>query len=489
MSYAISAGHQLTVEAAEEVLLAGGNAIDAAIAAFLMSWVAEPCMSSAGGGGFAQVFFDGKKPRVFDFFCQTPQQKLAAGEIDFFPIVVDFGTAKEIFHVGRGSTAVPGSVAGVFALHKHFGRMPMHELAQPAIIVAKEGVVVNAFNYHIHFLLQSILELDPIGRELYFEDGKMTAEGRKRYMPGLADYLDYLSKEGPNAFYRGEVARKIVEDHQQKGGCLQLSDFEDYTVNIKNPLLIDYQEYQISANPKPSLGGYYLQSYFEYFQKNGPAKQAFSPKYLEHLFGAYQSLEVEKRKEGGALGRFIAQLKAGGTTHLNVVDKWGNAVSLSSSNGEGSGSFVSGTDIQLNNMLGEAALLPGGFHSWEPNTRLSSLMTPTMVFDEHKRLRLVLGSSGAGRIASALCQIIYLSLAYNFDLARAVSAPRAHFQDDIFNIEPGFQEGYQHPDEHFKIWSQPSVYFGGVNALKIKNDQWTAIGDQRRFGTGRAVND
>lgn len=488
MSYAISAGHQLTVNAAEEVLLAGGNAIDAAVAAFFMSWVAEPCMSSAGGGGFAQVYFEGKAPLVFDFFCQTPGHKLSADQIDFFPITVDFGTAKEVFHVGRGSTAVPGSIAGAFALHKHFGRMPIRELAQPAVLAAKDGLIVSAFNHHIHFLLRSILELHQVGRALFFEDGEMAALGSKRNMPGLADYLDYLTVEGPAAFYKGEVAQKIVQDHQQNGGCLRLSDFEKYQVNIKKTLVMDYRGYQISANPKPSLGGYYLQSYFDYFQKSEPAKQPFTAKYLEHLFNAYQTLEEEKRKEGGALGRFLAQLKSGGTTHMNVVDQWGNAVSLSSSNGEGSGSFIDGTDIQLNNMLGEAALLPGGFHSWEPNTRLSSLMTPTLVFDMQKKLRLVLGSSGAGRIASALCQIIYLSLTYGLDLGSAVSAPRAHFQDDIFNMEPGFQKGYQHPNEYFKTWDQPSVYFGGVNALESSKGQWSAVGDQRRFGVGKAVN-
>lgn len=487
MPYAISTSHPLTLEAMEEVLLAGGNAVDAAIAGFLMSWVAEPCMSSAGGGGFAQVFFDGNQPLVFDFFCQTPKRKLSAAQMDFFPVTVDFGSATEVFHVGRGSTAVPGSVAGVFALYKKFGTMPFNELAQPAIAAAKEGVVVNTFNYYIHKLLRSILELHSVGRAIFFENDEMTALGAKRFMPELGDYLDYLAREGPNAFYKGEVARKIVQDHQQNGGCLQQADFEEYQVNIKKPLLINYHQYQIFANPRPSLGGYYLQSYFNYFKNAVPANHPFTAQYLEHLFNAYQSLEEDKRKEGGALGRFLAQLKSGGTTHFNVVDQWGNAVSLSSSNGEGSGSFAEGTNIQLNNMLGEAALLPGGFHSWKPDTRLSSLMTPTLVFEENK-LKLVLGSSGAGRIASALFQIIYLSLVYGLDLEAAVSAPRAHFQDEVFNVEPGFQEGYQHPNEYYKIWDKLSVYFGGVNAIERNNNLWTAVGDQRRSGVGKAVN-
>lgn len=484
MSYAISAGHQRTLEAAESILTSGGHAVDAAIAAFLMSWVAEPCMSSAGGGGFAQVFFDRNPPVVFDFFCQTPQQKPPADEMDFFPVTVDFGAAKEVFHVGRGSTAVPGSVAGVFALHQHFGKIPMKELAQPAISAAKSGVVVNEFNHYVHQLLKAILDLHPTGRSLYIENGEIAAIGTRRFMPGLADYLEYLALEGPNAFYEGEIADKIATDHRNHGGCLRRDDLSGYKVNINKPLDITFHQHLISANPQPGLGGFYLKSYFDYIKEITAALHPFTPQYLENLFGAYQSLESEKKQIGGALGRFFAQLKTGGTTHFNIIDKAGNAVSLSSSNGEGSGSFIAHTDIQLNNMLGEAALLPGGFHSWEPNTRLASLMTPTLVFDAQKELKLVLGSSGAGRIASALFQIIKLTLLYDFDLQTAVQSPRAHLQDGIFNMEPGFEEGYRHPDERSRVWSERSIYFGGVNGLENKSGRWTAEGDQRRFGVG-----
>ena len=488
MSYAISAGHQLTLEAAEAVLQAGGNAADAATAGFFMSWIAEPCMSSAGGGGFAQVFFDHNPPEVFDFFCQTPKRKLPVDQMDFFPITVDFGATKEVFHVGRGATAVPGSVAGIFALHERYGRMPMQELVKPAIRAAHDGVEVTSFNFYIHELLKVILELHPMGKALFFKEDDLIEVGAKRYMPQLADYLDYLSREGVNAFYRGEVARKIVQDQREYGGCLQLSDLEDYSVQINQPLHIHYRNHLISANPFPSLGGYYLQSFFEADQNISSGDTPFSAAYLDWLFSVYQKLETVKGQATGPLKHLFTQLKTGGTTHFNVMDQWGNAVSLSSSNGEGSGCFVEGTDIQLNNMLGEAALLPGGFHSWQPDTRLSSLMTPTLVFDENRALILTLGSSGAGRIASALFQTIYLVLTYDLELEEAVNGPRAHFQENIFNMEPGFSEEYRHPDDQFKKWDRSSLYFGGVNALENKDGRWFAFGDQRRAGVGKAVN-
>ena len=123
----ISAGHHITAKAAAEILKDGGNAVDAAIAAFFASFVAEPCMSSAGGGAFANVLFEGKV-RLYDFFCQTPRQKRPVSAINFFPVTVDFGDTTEDFHVGHGSVAVPGAIAGMFALHRDFGSIPMQTL-------------------------------------------------------------------------------------------------------------------------------------------------------------------------------------------------------------------------------------------------------------------------------------------------------------------------------------------------------------------------
>ena len=143
MSFAVSAGHQKTAEAAALMLESGGNAFDAGIAAFFASCVAEPCMSGAGGGAFANVFTAKGESMIFDFFCQTPMHKKAASEVDFYPITVNFGTATEIFHVGKGSTGVPGAIAGMYDLHEKLGSMPMRELVQPAMDLAKNGVRNN----------------------------------------------------------------------------------------------------------------------------------------------------------------------------------------------------------------------------------------------------------------------------------------------------------------------------------------------------------
>jgi gamma-glutamyltranspeptidase/glutathione hydrolase len=176
MSFAISAGHEKTAEAASEILKSGGNAYDAAIAAFFASCVAEPCMTGLGGGAFANVFTADGQSMIFDFFCQTPQVKKIAEAVDFYPITVNFGTTTEIFHVGKGSSGVPGAIAGVYALHEKFGSMPMRELVQPAIDLAKNGIVINDFQYFDFQLLESILKVDKQANSVFFDNVQLKNE-------------------------------------------------------------------------------------------------------------------------------------------------------------------------------------------------------------------------------------------------------------------------------------------------------------------------
>ena len=127
MNYALSGGHKKTIEAAEIILKQGGNAVDAAIAAYLVSFVAEPCMASLGAGGFALIN-DKEQIKVVDFFCQTPIKKMRIPQQDFYPVTVDFGRTTEDFHVGKGSIAVPGALAGIYKMHELYGTTPLKQL-------------------------------------------------------------------------------------------------------------------------------------------------------------------------------------------------------------------------------------------------------------------------------------------------------------------------------------------------------------------------
>lgn len=485
MQYGVSGGHELTVQAAEDILKAGGTAVDAAIAAFVMTWVAEPCMSSAGGGGFAMAFHKGEAPVLFDFFCQTPLKRTPPEKLDFFPVEVDFGDTFETFYVGKGSTAVPGSVAGIFAMHQQFGRIPMTDLVQPAIDAAKNGVLINRFQQFDFQLLEPILRLNEHGQLLFFRKERLIEVGEIMRLPQMADFLEVLAREGEGLFYQGEVAKAITADYESGGGGIGMEDFLNYKVEIRKPLQIPYREFSIFTNPPPCLGGVLCATILQLLEKQRPANH-LEENYVKYLYDTLQKV-IKLPRVPLALQQLIhkeLQTRRGSTTHFNVVDKWGNAVSLTSTNGEGNGYFIPNTDIQLNNMLGEAALLPQGFHNWTPNTRLSSMMAPSLVLDGDHQIKIVLGSGGAGRISSAIAQVLHLLIDHELGIEDSIRAPRLHLEAQLFNIEKGF-EGL--PDDDIfdvpvKRWKQQSLFFGGVHTIMRSGSGWVAAGDQRRDG-------
>jgi gamma-glutamyltranspeptidase/glutathione hydrolase len=131
------------------ILEAGGNAFDAALGALCTASIAEPLLVSLGGGGFLLARPDGHPPRVYDFFCQAPARRRPEAELDFYPIMADFGTAGQEFHIGMGSIAVPGMIAGIFDAHRELGRMPLADILAPAISLARSGVPIDDFHHYI----------------------------------------------------------------------------------------------------------------------------------------------------------------------------------------------------------------------------------------------------------------------------------------------------------------------------------------------------
>ncbi len=493
MNYAVAAGHDATADTAVEILKAGGNAFDAAIAAYLTAFIAEPCMASGGGGAFANVYTASGERLLFDFFCQTPKSKQLSAAIDFQPIEVDFGDTTEVFYTGKGSTGVPGSIAGIFAIHEKLGTMPMSELVKIPIQYAKEGIAINDFQALDLSLLEEIFRMHPRSLELFFrEDGTRKQIGDVVQMPGLADFLDYMAREGQAAFYQGEIARKIVEDYQHGGGYLTMTDFKDYKVEIREPLAFPFRQKTVLTNPLPSIGGTLLCLMLLELGENAPQQL---PQGEEHILQWYRA-----QREVSKLSRLPEDLrlslqqvlqrnkKHGSTSHFNIVDQWGNAISLTMTIGEGCGYFVEGTDIHMNNMLGEAALLPHGFHTWDEDVRLSSMMSPTIVLNAGGKAEVVLGSGGASRIATAIAQVIHLLLDYQLPVHEAVNLSRVHLGHDVFNIEKGFNHQLS-PDLFegtLKAWNNQSLFFGGVHTiLRHADGRLMASGDDRRDGVVR----
>ena len=476
MGYAIACGHEVTAQAAEEILRNGGNVIDAAIAAFAASWVAEPCMSGPGGGAFATIRFDNKF-FALDCFANTPSVKKSMEMVTYVPINVDFGDTTELFYAGQGSIAVPGAIDGIFKIHELGGSIPIKELFYSAIENAKKGVVLNEFQHYDLQLLQDILGLSERGRELFFENTDIKSVGTNIMMPQLADFLDYLSIEGRNAFYQGEVASRIALASEENGGHISLHDLKNYQSQISKTLSCKYCDSDIHTNGIPSVGGTMLIRLLQILNE----EKAYSHNGLVHALKKLDSLktrgEFERPKphNGG--------LKKGGTSHISIIDKNHNAISLSMSLGEGSGYFVPGTDIHLNNMLGEESLLPDGIHSWIEDARMSSMMSPTLIIDEKENSIASIGSGGASRIPMMIGQFIYHFLSGQKSITEAMKHPRIHLSGDLWQSEPGFQRPAHIPNDKWIEWKKQSLYFGGTHCAAASN-HFIAVGDSRRTGVG-----
>ena len=257
MSGVVAAGHALTAAAAEDVLRAGGNAYDALIAALATSFVAEPVLSSPGGGGFLLAAPAGERPRVYDFFVQTPRERQPPGDVEFYPVIADFGAAQQEFHIGRGTTATPGMMRGIAEIHADLATVPLRELVAPACRLAIEGVTVSEYQAYLFGVTEAIFGASEACRSIFGSagaPGKLVQAGERLANPMLADALEAIAIEGADLFYRGEIAASLVSD-MAAGGHLAAADLAGYRVEKRAPLSLDYRGVRVLTNPPPSSGG------------------------------------------------------------------------------------------------------------------------------------------------------------------------------------------------------------------------------------------
>ena len=506
---AIAAGHPQTVEAGLEMFRLGGNAFDAAIAAMFASWVTEPALTSAGGGGFCLAHTQTGDNILFDFFTQTPLSKRPQAESDFYPVVVDFGGVQQEFHVGLGAIATPGSLDGAIGIHKRLGRLPLTEIAAPAIEFAKRGVVISPFQQYVLQLLEPILTASPDMRQVYAPQGQLLSVGDSCVMRDFANTLEFVVEEGAIAFREGDIAQLVVKDCKDNGGHLTLEDLRQYRTIERQPLSVNYRGRTCLSNPPPSFGGTLIAFCLKLLERVDVRQLNFgSQSHLELLAIAMRQTDIAR---GDRLNRHIQvdgiadeflspdlldvyaagmatpASKLGSTTHISAIDGEGNAASITASNGEGSSYAIPGTGIMLNNMLGEDDLNPDGFHRWPENVRMSSMMAPTTILNRGKP-EIVLGSGGSKRIRTAIAQVISNLLDFDMSVAQAVSSPRLHWDEGKLNVEPGF-EGLDRDrlgtvlGDRIVPWAKQNMFFGGVHTVAWGSDgQFLGAGDGRRDG-------
>ncbi|CAA9492035.1 MAG: Gamma-glutamyltranspeptidase @ Glutathione hydrolase [uncultured Solirubrobacteraceae bacterium] len=486
----IAAGHPVTADVGAQVLRDGGNGVDAAVAAMLASFVAEPLLTGLGAGGYMLVSRPGEAPVLLDFIVAAPGD---GGDPDrrapLTPVDVSFGDAVQRFHVGPSSCGVYGTPAGAAHAAARFGSRPLAELAAPAVALARDGVEVNAQQAYLFEILAAIIDSTPEARAAFAPHGRPPAVGERVALPDLADALALLGSEGPSPFYGGAVGHTVADWVATRDGALTLADLAGYRVIERDPLALGYRGLTVVTNPPPNAGGVLLAYALSLLDRRPGCPSALE------LVEAMRAAQGERTPEfvsgldrEGFADSFLAT-RLGSTTHISVLDGSGMACSVTCTNGEGSGVLVPGTGIHLNNMMGEEDLSPLGFFSHPPGRRLPSMMAPTMVLDDGIP-QVVLGSAGSNRIRSALLQVIVGAVDGGAAIDAAVESPRVHYEDGIVYAEPGIAlEEIEAAGHRVARFRAPNLFFGGVQAVARdgRTGALSAGADPRRGGAAVLV--
>ena len=441
----VAAGHPATVAAGIEVLEEGGTAADAAVAACLASCVAETVMTGLLGGGHA-VYFDGAKARNLDCFVDVPSGEGAP------PVELRVPFGEELVHyaVGPGTCAVPGLPRGLGELHRRYGRLAWPRVVEPALLLAREGVVMPPAHAACLAMLGPVFTMQPEGGRIYAPEGRLLAAGETLAQPGLATALELLADEGADSVYEGSIAELLTA---VEGVPVTAADLERYEARWEAPVEVEW------------LGRRVL-------TRGGLSRV---PETLERLPRLH---ELDPTARVHALLEALSGAEADGdTTNLVTADADGGVCVLTTSLGLGTGDFLPGLDAQLNSMLGEVDLVR---EPLRPGERMASMMAPTLAFAGG--IELAIGSAGGTRLRTALVGVAAGILDEGLDPVAAVERPRFHRAGDVVNAEPGVDE---HALEELarsgllvRRWPGAHHYFGGVSLIGTTG----AAGDPRRSG-------
>lgn len=481
---AVAAGSRDTALAAAAVLRAGGNAVDAALGGTLAACISEVVFTSLGGGGFLLVHQPDGRREVLDFFVNTPGlgDRPAQADPEFTPVTVRYPGTEQIFHVGPGSVAVPGALAGLFEAHSRHGRLPFSQLVQPAIDLARHGAVLEPVQAVVLDLVREIMSLtDECARLISTPHGHAVA-GDLLLNPDFAGFLELIADGTVTSLSSPAFAEPLLDLMGHTSGHVTPDDLAGYRVARRDPILVERNGSTISLNAPPAFGGVIVAESLGRLDPIDGSPGSWV-RVLDALIAATESNRV------AALAADVPQVTQG-TTHISVVDADGMLVSMTTSNGAGSGVVHPGTGIHLNNMMGEEDLNPGGFHSLPPGIRMGSMMAPIILTGPDGSVT-GLGTGGSERIRSALLLTVLRLVDLGESVPEAVAAPRFHPNEAGIQLEPGWDSDL--PDllrrqGPVNIWAAPNLFYGGVHAVSRHPDgSVTAVGDSRRSGAAVVV--
>jgi gamma-glutamyltranspeptidase/glutathione hydrolase len=463
--------HELATRTAIDVLQRG-NAMDAAVAALFTLAVVWPEAGNLGGGTFFLVRTADGKTEFIDAREVAP--KTATREM-----YVGKGDASTI---GYQSIAVPGAVAGLGMLHERYGSMKWSELVEPARKLAADGFNVSFKTSQRMEEHVKTLKMFPESSKTFLRNGQKLSEGQRFFQPNLAATLKRIQEFGAKEFYQGQTATMIVDEMRKNGGLLTAEDLSNYKPVIRKPLTGTYKTYTIETAPPPSSGGIALLQILKMLQSydlkaagfqssdelhllvesmkrafadrskfsgdpeftNVPVDMLLSSKHIDELRSSIQKDRATPSKE--VLDPAEVAKVTGNTTHISIIDRFGNIVAATTTLNEsyGSGVTVSGAGFLLNDEMDDFTtepgkpnlygLIQGEGNSIEPGKRPASSMTPTIVLKDNKPF-MILGSPGGSRIPTAVAQCIINVVDFGMEPQQAVDAPRIHhqwFPDEIF---------------------------------------------------------
>jgi gamma-glutamyltranspeptidase/glutathione hydrolase len=497
---AVATTSQLAADAATEVADAGGNAVDCALAAALLTINTEPGVCALGGSAFITIWSADEDPLTVDGNVAVPGKGLAEEECKrgAVEISVAYGGGIDTL-VGPGSVAVPGTLAAIEDAWKHYGAVPWRTIFEPTIRACRDGFPLSAAcRYYLGYSGDIIFGRSEDGhRALHREDGTLIDAGDTVVVPHLADTLAAIADEGAALFYEGELARVISEHCRAGEGMLTREDLSSYRAIERTPLQARIGNWQLATNPPPAVGGSVLTAML--LACANIDCDEWDAAALRQIINAQSAcLDFRQRRldlatdvgpeaarlvEAARDGSLLTRWTSASTVHTSVVDDSGNGCAITASSGYGSGEMPAGTGLWLNNCLGEIELNRRGLDAGPPGARLPSNMAPSVA--RRDGAVLAVGSPGADRITTALQQFLINYLQLGMPLRDAIAHPRVHVDTSGDVVKLKAEPGLDLPDIDLPVSMFPGLvmYFGGVGAAVYDEADGFDVGaDPRREG-------
>lgn len=482
----VVAAHPLAAKAGIDILIEGGNAVEAATAVSLALGVVEPFASGLGGGGFMMVSPEGsfEKTEVLD---GRGRLSSLASEDYIYPNGVMLPWTPK---TGPMSVTVPGLGRLLqTALHRYGGRLRLQRLVKPAIELASDGFEVGGVYVYCSSMFEGTVRSTPAAAHIYLNKGRRYKPGEELIQKDLARSLSVIASEGFDVCYTGEIGKAMLSTVNATGPVWGENDLSSYRVEVREPLRLDLAGHSIATTPPPSRGGAGILRALMRYDRDMVAWARTIRSVFRELHPVVGDPEFVTIDLSDLIEGANAPLPGGGTTHFVVVDSKRTVVSVSQTIGHffGSGVVAEGCGILLNDDISDMERKPGHPNSIGPNRRSVANMAPTTVF-QGGRLRFAVGTPGSLRIFPALARVIANMLFESMGLEQAVASGRIHWEDNRF-----FFEGDIDPETRARAGrelDQPvderrskDLFFGGVHGIEILEDgAIVGVADPRREG-------